>query len=836
MDTSIFFPIRDPALLFTVAMGLILAGPLLATRLKVPAITLMIGAGILVGPHGLGLLARDESVLLLGTLGILYIMFVSGLEIDLHLLRKNASHSMVFGLLTFSFPQFLGTAAAAWGLGLALVPAILLASMFASHTLLTYPMVSALGLAKSRAATTCIGGTIVTNMLAMLILAVIASSAKGELDAMFWVHLAMAMAIYSIVVFLLLPRMARWFLRRFADGDIGEFVFVLALLFACSWLAGQAGIEPIIGAFIAGLLLNPLIPERSVLMNRISFFGNAFFIPFFLISVGMLVDLRLLTGARAWTVSLVMIAVALLTKWLAAEVFGRIFRYSGAERMLIYGMSVNQAASTLAAVVIGYKLHLFDEDILTGTIMMILVTCFVGSWVTNRFGRRTALAQQMPENYDFSSAPQRIMIPMANPDNADKLMQMAMLVRHRDCHEPIYPLALLEEGTDLEGRIAQSEKMLGKAVVHAVAAGVPVTPVTRVDMNPASGINQAMRDFRISIGIFGWNGRPAGHHDIFGRTLDAVVGDSRQMLFITRLLYPLSTNRRLVLVLPPRIEYHSGLLQVCLTAKTIASQIGAKIRLDVVNAKTERILPLVNRVGPDVSIASEEFRDWGEWLSALHRNLLPDDLLMMVSVRPGRLAWQPALNRMPTTVAHEFPKNNLIVVYPPLMHDDNLDTMEQQMGLLMPMQGWRIRTDLTGTAVHDAIPLMTREIFPDDAETGKPFTERFRRMAQEAPLELIPGAVLLHIRSRDIADASITVMGVNRHGFDIPKTTTPPQLLLLLVSPMDSDPEIHLRALMNIATILNSPGIVGRISAVDRPDQAAAILADLIQQKMDRTA
>jgi len=837
MDLSPLLPIRDPALIFTLAMGLILLAPLLAARIPIPAIALTIGAGIAVGPHGLGLLARDETMLLFGALGILYIMFVSGLEIDLHLLRRNAAHSAVFGLLTFTLPQALGMAAGAWLLGLGPVPAILLASMFASHTLLTYPQVSLLGLAKGRAATTCVGGTIVTNLLAMLILAVVASGAKGELGQGFWLRFAVAMGLFAVLLAAVVPRLARWFFRRFADGGIGDFAFVMALLFACSWLAGQAGIEPIIGAFMAGIVLNPLIPERSVLMSRIAFFGNAFLIPFFLLSVGMLVNLALLADARAWVVSLVMIAVALASKLLAAEAFGRIFRYSPAERMLIYGMSVNQAAATLAAVVVGFRLGLFGEDIVTGTIMMILVTCLVGAWVTDRHGRRAALEQQLPENYDLSNAPQRIMIPMANPDNADRLMQLAMLVRRPGNREPIYPLALVEEGaSDLEGRIAVAERVLGHAVVHAVAAGIPVIPVTRVDLNLAGGIVRAMRDFRISTGIFGWGGQPARHGEIFGRTLDAIVGESRQMLLVARLSCPLAVNRRLILVLPPLIERHGGLLQVCQAAKRIASQVGAGLRLDIVGAAQDPLLGLISRLGPDVPTACELFRDWGEWLSALRSRPAADDLLMVVSVRPGRLAWQPALSRLPATIAAEFPRHNLVVAYPPLMQEDEVDLAERDVVHRSPMRGWHLRILPEDMDADGAIGLMSHDLFSGDPAASGRFAGRFRELAAESPLELVPGSVLLHVRTRDLEGRSAIAMGISRHGLGIAKASMPPRILILLASPREGNPEIHLRALMEIATLLRAPDAVGRLCASASADQAAAIIDELMVQKARRTA
>lgn len=166
------------------------------------------------------------------------------------------------------------------------------------------------GIAKNGAVTTAVGGTIITDTAALLVLAVIAASTRGALDAAFWVRLVAFLAVYLALVWIALPRLGRWFFRREKTGGISEYLFVFTALFAGAYLAEVAGIEAIVGAFLVGLALNRLIPEQSLLTNRIHFVGEAVFIPFFLLSVGMLVDVRVLAAdLRVWEVMVAMTTV-----------------------------------------------------------------------------------------------------------------------------------------------------------------------------------------------------------------------------------------------------------------------------------------------------------------------------------------------------------------------------------------------------------------------------------------------------------------------------------------------------------------------------------------------
>ncbi|PKP35973.1 MAG: sodium:proton antiporter, partial [Bacteroidetes bacterium HGW-Bacteroidetes-15] len=280
-------PLTNPVLKFLVILIIILSAPILLNKLKIPHILGLIIAGAIIGPNGFNLLLRDSGIILSGTAGLLYIMFLAGLEINMDEFKRNSSKSLMFGLYTFLIPMILGILSSYYILNLSMLSSILVASMYASHTLIAYPILSKLGVTKSRAVNIAVGGTMITDTLALLVLAVIVGLTTGEVNSAFWIKLSVSILSFGLIVMLLFPIIGRWFLKRYED-NVSQYIFVLVMVFLGAVLAEAAGIEAIIGAFLSGLALNRLIPSTSPLMNRIEFVGNAVFIPFFLIGVGML--------------------------------------------------------------------------------------------------------------------------------------------------------------------------------------------------------------------------------------------------------------------------------------------------------------------------------------------------------------------------------------------------------------------------------------------------------------------------------------------------------------------------------------------------------------------
>jgi len=653
-------PAQDPVLVFGICMALILLAPALFRRLRVPGIMGLIVAGMLVGPNALGLLERSETIVLLGTVGLLYIMFLAGLDINLTQFNRYRNRSLVFGVLTFSIPQVAGTLIFLW-MGFSWAAAILIASMFASHTLVAYPVASRLGISRNPAVTTAVGGTILTDTVALLVLAVVARSVQGELDLPFWLTLGSLFTLYVAGVILLLPRLARWFFRNVQDGAPAEFAFILATVFLCSWLAKAIGTEAIIGAFLAGLTLNRMVPENGPLMGRIQFFGDAFIIPFFLLYIGMLVDPSVLTsGAGAWVVMGTMLGAVLVTKWMAAALTQRIFGYSSEEGKVIFGLSVAQAAATLAATLVGYDLGIFGDDVLNGVILMIFVTCVMAPWVVERYGRVVAL-RQASEPLDPEEAPERVLVPVARPASGDGLLDVAFAIRGTN-GESVYPLFVVPRGSPK--LVADGEAMLGHAVRYAAAAEIPLLPLTRVDSSVASAVARAVEEERIATVVAGWNGARSAEQRIFGTVLDQMLDQVGTTLLVCKLEQPLNTHSGILLLAPPGAGAEPGFPRAVRVVKRLAASLGIPIRVVVGSQDGDGVVQALERVRPHAVVQREPLEGWGSLMGHLESRVRPGDLLVLLSARPGGLSWHSAMDTLPRGLARVFPESSFITLYP----------------------------------------------------------------------------------------------------------------------------------------------------------------------------
>ena len=436
---SITLPLEDPILKFLLILVIILAAPLLLNKLKIPYLLGLIIAGAVIGPHGLNLVLRDSSIILAGTAGLLYIMFLSGLDMDMSDFKKNSWRSLIFGLYTFCVPLGLGILAGYYILGFPIYSSILLAGLFASQTLIAYPIVSKLGISRDKAVTIAVGGTVITDTLALLLLTVIVGMATGNVDETFWWRLSASVLLSIGIILFLFPLLAHWFFKHCSDS-VSQYIFVLAMVFLGAYLAHLAGLEPIIGAFLSGLALNRQIPRTSPLMNRIEFVGNAIFIPFFLIGVGMLIDYR--AFFRDWEsieVAMIMIVLITIAKFLAAYFTQKTFRLSNDQRTVIFGLSSAHVAATLAAVMVGYNvilgqtadgepIRLLDESVLNGTILMILATCTISTFATQRGAHNIAMRNAQDDDKEPQEE-DHILIPLANEQTAYELVCLGMTLK-----------------------------------------------------------------------------------------------------------------------------------------------------------------------------------------------------------------------------------------------------------------------------------------------------------------------------------------------------------------------------------------------------------------------
>ena len=485
-------PLEDPILKFLLILVIILAAPLILNKLKIPYLLGLIIAGAVIGPHGLNLVLRDSSIILSGTAGLLYIMFLSGLDMDMSDFRRNSWRSLIFGLYTFCVPLGLGILAGYYILGFSIYSSILLAGLFASQTLIAYPIVNKLGIARDKAVTIAVGGTVITDTLALLLLTVIVGMATGNVDDTFWWRLGISVLVCILIIVVLFPIIAHWFFKLCSD-NVSQYIFVLAMVFLGAFLAQLAGLEPIIGAFLSGLALNRLIPKTSPLMNRIEFVGNAIFIPFFLIGVGMLIDYR--AFFRDWEsleVAAVMIALITVAKFIAAWLTQKSFRLSKDQRTVIFGLSSAHVAATLAAVMVGYNvilghtpdgepIRLLSESVLNGTILMILATCIVSTFATQRGAHNIAVKNALQTNDEEKSRPEEhILIPVANEQSVDELVGLSATIKRAKEPNGLYALHAIDNRVDDPNMEKRARKLLDGAAKTAAAVSWDGTQTTGI--------------------------------------------------------------------------------------------------------------------------------------------------------------------------------------------------------------------------------------------------------------------------------------------------------------------------------------------------------------------
>lgn len=689
-------PLKNPVIIFSLVLFIILFAPLLLNKLKIPHIIGLIVAGIIIGPYGLNLLLRDSSIVLFGTVGLLYIMFTAGLEIDLEEFKKNRVKSLVFGLYTFIVPLLLGSVAAYYVLGYNIPSSILLSSMFASHTLLAYPIASRYGITRIRSVTLTIGGTIITDILALLVLAAVVGMYQGEISPAFWIRLTISSIIFAAVVFFVFPIIARWFFKKF-DDSISQYIFVLATVFLGSFLAEVAGLEAIIGAFLSGLAINRFIPHSSPLMNRIDFVGNALFIPFFLIGVGMLVDFSVLfKGIGALKVAGLMIVMAVVAKYLAAWLTQKTFRLSKDERQMIFGLSNARVGATLAVVLVGYNvilgetasgdpIRLLNDDVLNGTILMILVTCTISSFTVEKASRRIALSentkQDLPED---EATTEKILISLAYPETVSDLVDLALLLKPHKSKTPVYALHVVDEQVAHGGEQSAGKKMMENAVKLAAATDNTIVPITRFDVNISNGIIYTIKEHNITDLIIGLH-RVAHHGDnFFGPLTENILEGTSQTVFIYKAAQPLNTLKRIVVLVTPNAEYEHGLQQWFERIQTVSRETGLPLFI-YATPSTIRVLSEINMADSSpVSIVYEQFTNWEDFL-IFSREVRQDDLFIIISSRKGYLSYNAHLEKLPVYLSKYFKDNSYIILYPAQpkgVSNADLKPLEQNVELL----------------------------------------------------------------------------------------------------------------------------------------------------------
>lgn len=667
----ISLPIEDPLLKFLIELIIILCIPLLLNKIKVPHLLGLIIAGAVIGPNGFNVLARDSSIVVTGTTGLLYIMFLAGLEIDMGDFKKNKWKSITFSIYTFIVPFVLGLIGGYYVLHFSILTTVLFASLFSSHTLIVYPMISKLGIAKKLAVNITVGGTMITDVLSLVVLAVVVGMSQGEVGTSFWVKLSVSMIVFALIVLLVFPIIARWFFKNVED-KISQYIFVIVMIYLAALLAELAGIEAIIGAFFAGLALNRLIPHTSSLMNRVEFVGNAIFIPFFLISVGMLIDFN--AFIQSWEtlgVASIMLIASIGGKYVAAILTKKTFSLTNDEGTLIFGMSSASAAATLASVMVGYNIILFEneagepvrllnEHVLNGSILLILVSCTISSFVSMASAQRIADSDKEETVAGTSHENEKILLALNHENTVEKIVNLGLIIKTQTNKDSLFAVNIINEDKS-ESSSKNAEKLLGEAVNMAAGADVKINPITRHDNDVVLGISNVVKEQNITDLIIGLEEEKGFSSSFTYNLYNGYLRNKEINVIIYHAVQPVATIKKYAVLIPANAEHEPGFFHSLLRVWNIGKNSGA-IMSFYANDKTTQILKSIIKKA-NIEAVFNTVTTWQE-AQETACNLQQDEGLIVLMADRGMNSYISQMQNVPEILNKNLNNNNYILIYP----------------------------------------------------------------------------------------------------------------------------------------------------------------------------
>lgn len=668
---NLSLPIEDPVLKFLLVLIIILAAPLLLNKIKVPHLLGLIIAGAVIGPNGFNVLARDSSIVVTGTTGLLYIMFLAGLEIDMGDFKKNKWKSLTFGLFTFIVPFVLGYLGGYYILNFSVLTSILFASLFSSHTLIAYPLISKLGIAKNPAVNITVGGTMITDVLALLVLAIIVGMSQGDVGTEFWIKLSVSFVVFALIVLVVFPMIGRWFFKK-VDDKISQYIFVLVMIYLAALLAELAGVEAIIGAFFAGLALNRLIPHTSSLMNRVEFVGNAIFIPFFLISVGMLIDFKVFF--KSWEtleVAAIMLVASIGGKYLSAVATQKTFRLSKEEGKLIFGLSSASAAATLASVMVGYNIiisetetgepiRLLNEHVLNGSILLILISCTISSFISMSSAQKIAEQDNEETISGNSHEQENILLALNHETTVERMVNLGILIKAHSNTENLFALNVINEDKN-ESSVKNAEKLLHHATDMAAAADVKLQPLKRYDNDVINGVNNVIKEQNITDLIIGLEDSKGFSTSFTDNLYNGYLQRDDVNVLVYHAVQPLATIKNHAVMIPENAHKEAGFFHALLRVWNIARNSGATISFYA----SEEILNILHKIVKKANIEAE-FIIMNTWKDGekTATQLKDNEALIILMAKRGMKSYIPQMRLIPEHLNRYLSDKNYLLIFP----------------------------------------------------------------------------------------------------------------------------------------------------------------------------
>lgn len=682
LDFSQYLPITSPTLIFFVVLFIILIAPIVMGKLRIPHIIGMVLAGIVIGPYGLNILERDSSFELFGRVGLLYIMFLAGIEMDMEGLKKDLGKVTVFGLLTCFVPFILTYLSCVWYLGYPSLASLLLGCIMASNTLVAYPIVVRYGLQRSTVTTLSVGASMLSLLIALVVTAALVGSMSGDTGTLFWVMFFVKFVVWCIAMTWLIRHMTRWFLRRYSDS-VMQYIFVLAVMFISAATCEVIGLEGILGAFVSGLVLNRFIPNISPLMNRIEFIGNAIFIPYFLIGVGMLINAGLLLEGGNTILVVACIGIfGTLGKAIAAFLTSFFFHRSVHEGNLMFGMTSAHAAGAIALVMVGVNLeiapgqHLLGDEALNAVVIMILFTCIISTVVTDYASRTIVLREKsqrkMPED-DGKADDEKILIPVKYPETCDTLLNMAMLMRNEKLSRGLIALNVVYDDLDATYNQQEGQRLLEQIEKKAAAADVQVQTQVRLATNIANGIKHAFKEYDASEIILGQHIHDNSTRRFWGQFAQSLFNGLNRQIIIARCTIPLNTIRVFHVAVPSRAEYEPGFYRWLERVSRMVTRLGCRILFHGRDESLSLIRTFLGNRFPSIRADYAIMQHWNDFKS-LAAQVEEHQMLVVVTARPGTVSYKSAMERLPDELTTYYKYKNVMIIFPD-QYGNHLDLM-----------------------------------------------------------------------------------------------------------------------------------------------------------------
>ena len=665
-----YFPITDPTFVFFVVLMIILFAPIVMSKLRIPHIIGMVLAGIIIGQYGFHILERDNSFELFGRVGLYYIMFLAGLEMDMEGVKKNSRRFVIFGLLTCLVPLILTYIMATTTLHYSPAASFLLGCIMASNTLIAYPIIGRYGLQRHQSVTLSVGSSMISLFLALVMLAAISGSFSKNSNWLFWILFVIKFAAFCVGSVILIPKMTRYFLRRYSDA-VMQYIFVLGIMFLSAALSSVIGIEGVFGAFFSGLILNRYIPHVSPLLNRIEFIGNALFIPYCLIGVGMLINVRILfSSAHILWIVIFIVFIGTFGKALAAYISSLLFRLPKADGHMMFGLTSAHAAGAIAMVMVGMRLevapgeYLVSDDMLNGVVMMILFTCVISTLMTEHASQqiiiqeKSHLTAETPKDDD-----EKILLCVKYPEIAPHLLYLAMLMRNQRLARDLVALNVVYDDKNSNAAREQGLRLLEKLQQTASASEVKVQTQVRLATNIANGIKHAFREFACSEIVMGMHVHTDINPRFWGEFIQSLYNGLNRQIMLTRFVQPMSTLRRIQVAVPSRAEFEPGFHRWLERLSRLAGELDCRIQFHGRSESLVLIAQYVNNRHSNVRAEYTPMEHWNE-LPKLAAGIAEDHLFVVVTARKGTISYKNALERLPDELQKHFSGKNLMIIFP----------------------------------------------------------------------------------------------------------------------------------------------------------------------------